>query len=100
MKPDMTARERLTADLELLGSVADPARGPLADLYASSLPQQAPRADHPSPAGLWPRVLLMAAELSQLRHMQPAPALPHARRTASRLRWPARLADAAHPEAS
>jgi hypothetical protein len=55
-----TDRERLTADLELLGILADPTRGPLASVYAPPRPKVETNACRVRPIGSWRHSLVAA----------------------------------------
>jgi hypothetical protein len=54
MNPRITDRERLAADLELLGILADPSRGPLASFYAPPPPVESVSLQAP-PTRTWRR---------------------------------------------
>jgi hypothetical protein len=56
----MTERERLAANLELLGILADPSRGPLADFLYPKASEAAPIMVPEPPAMTWRRVLKTA----------------------------------------
>lgn len=56
MIPEMTERERLAADLELLGMLADPSRGPLANML-SPVPSETTARTVPGPGRTWRNVL-------------------------------------------
>jgi hypothetical protein len=57
--PGMTERERLAADLELLGILADPSRGPLAHML-SPAPSETTMRTVPGPGRTWRNVLKAA----------------------------------------
>ena len=67
-------RAQLARDLELLGIIGDPTRGPLAHLYRPAVP---PVADSPlfTPPEQWWRRLLTAA-ISLAQRLRPTPGTP------------------------
>ena len=74
MIPDMTERERrdrLTADLELLGRLADPTRGPLARYYPPARPQVESKACPAASIAPWRRGLAALARIQRVRVNRP-----------------------------
>jgi hypothetical protein len=72
MSRRMTDHERLAEDLELLGMVADPSKGPLAHLYAGpSAENEAARAPQRFTGATWhrglERILIAAGWLRDVR---------------------------------
>jgi hypothetical protein len=67
-------RAQLARDLELLGIIGDPTRGPLASLYRPAVPQVAARTLLTAPRQRWRR--LLTAAISLARRLRPAPGMP------------------------
>lgn len=68
MERDISDRERLAADLELLGALADPTQGPMASLFAPP-PAVDTQASRRQPLHAWRDRLVAAwARFTQARH--------------------------------
>jgi hypothetical protein len=91
LAPDMTERERrdrLAADLEMLGRIGDPTRGPLARYYLPARPQIAVTGRPVAPLEPWRRSLaVVLAKVHRIRVQQSeiAWSLLNERRRAKRL---------------
>jgi hypothetical protein len=67
-------RAQLARDLELLGIIGDPTRGPLASLYRPAAPPVAARTLLTPRRQRWRRLLTAAISLAQ--RLRPAPVMP------------------------